>query len=339
MRTEIIAAKGNRPWQGIPGIERAGNGRLWCTFYAGGPTEPHPQNHILLTTSEADGHSWTLPEPIIARPGATRAYDPALWHDPDKRLWLLYNQANPESRDFSLWAITTEQPREAAPGWSAPRRIDLGVPFVFRLNKPAVLSTGEWLLPVTWAREAPPGWFAVGAELQGVAISTDGGGTWTLHGGVEAPPWALENMVVERRDGSLWMLIRTGSGVLWESLSDDGGRTWSPGRPTDIVNPGSRFFIGRLSSGRLLLINTPDPKRRSTLVARLSDPTDDTIFGDGLVLDPRDKVSYPDAVQSPDGRIYAVHDHDRYGTGDVVLNVFSEEEALANNAGAGHILR
>ena len=44
-------------------------------------------------------------------------------------------------------------------------------------------------------------------------ISTDQGKTWKLHGAITAPPWALENMVVELRDGRLWTLIRTGSGV------------------------------------------------------------------------------------------------------------------------------
>lgn len=117
--------------------------------------------------------------------------------------------------------------------------------------------------------------------------------------------------------------------MLWESYSSDGGRTWSAGAPTLIVNPGVRFFIRRLRSGRLLLINTPDPKRRKGLRAYLSDPRQETVFGAGLELDPRDKVSYPDAVQAPDGLIYAVHDCDRQGAGEILLDVFSEEEILA----------
>jgi len=334
MRTETIATKGDREWQGIPGIERAPNGRLWCTFYTGGPKEPHPENAILLTTSDDDGRSWTVPETIIAPPGATRAYDPALWHDPDGRLWLFYNQASRDTRDFSLRAVTTETSGDPTPRWSEPRRIDVDAPFAFRLNKPTVLSTDAWLLPVTWARAAPDGWFANGKELQGVAISTDAGATWALHGAVEAPRWALENMTVERRDGAVRMLIRTGAGVLWQSLSDDGGRTWSAARATDIVDPGSRFFIRRLASGRLLLINTPDPEHRTTLVARLSDPDDDAAFGPGLVLDPRDKVSYPDAVQAPDGRIYAVHDRGRHDAGEILLTVFSEDDVLRAEAAA-----
>ena len=226
--------------------------------------------------------------------------------------------------------MTTDHSDIADPRWSLPRKIDVDASFAFRLNKPTVLTTGEWLLPVTWAKNAPTYWFAGDQHLQGVAISTDCGQTWTLHGGVEAPYWALENMIVERRDGRLWMLIRTGSGVLWESFSTDCGRTWSAGSPTNIINPGTRFFIRRLDSGRLILINTPDPKSRRGLRAHVSDLQKETVFNAGLELDPRGNVSYPDAVQAPDGLIYAVHDCNRVrGQGEILLDVFSEDEILA----------
>ena len=48
--------------------------------------------------------------------------------------------------------------------------------------------------------------------------------------------------------------------------------------------------------------------------------------GPGLELDGRDNVSYPDAVQAPDGTIYAVHDCERHALGEIVLNVFTEDE-------------
>ncbi len=45
-----------RMFQGIPGIERAANGRLWATWYGGGVTEDD-HNYILLYTSGDDGAS------------------------------------------------------------------------------------------------------------------------------------------------------------------------------------------------------------------------------------------------------------------------------------------
>ena len=339
MKRIIVSTKGNRAWQGIPAIESAHNGRLWCAFFSGGSKEPDPENFILLTTSQDNGETWSNPASIIAPPGLTRAYDPALWHDPDGRLWLFFNQANLETKDFSVWAMTTETSHDTKPVWGKPRKVALHVPFAFRLNKPTVLTTGEWLLPVTWSRSAPEGWFAVSQQLQGVAVSTDQGEMWTLRGAVEAPKWALENMIVERTDTTLWMLIRTGSGVLWESVSIDHGQTWSEGTATNIVNPGSRFFVHRLTSGRLLLINTPDPKDRKGLFAYLSESDDGSSFGQGLELDDRGNVSYPDAVQASNGFIFSVHDCDRYGPGEILLNVFSEEEILAEQSPAGDRLK
>jgi predicted neuraminidase len=318
------ASRLGRTWRGIPGIERAANGRLWATFYTGGPKEPHPDNVIVLRTSADDGIAWSEPQVIVAPKGATRAYDPCLWHDPAGRLWLFYNQANVEEGVFDLWAMTTADSDSVDPVWDEPRRIEVDVPFAFRMNKPCVLADGTWLLPVTWARTTPEGWFPAEGQLQGVAISSDAGASWTLHGAVEAPHWALENMVVQLRDGRVWMLIRAGGGFLWQSISEDGGLTWSKGESTAIINPGTRFYIGRLASGRLLLINTPHPTQRTGLVATLSDPEDEMTFSGELVLDPREHVSYPDAVQAPDGRIFSVHDRERYGAGEILLRVFRE---------------
>ena len=99
-------------------------------------------------------------------------------------------------------------------------------------------------------------------------------------------------MLVERRDASLWMLVRTKCGI-GESVSSDGGRTWSEGRPSAIKHvPTARFFIRRLRSGRLLLVkhNPPNGKSRSHLTAFLSDD-DGATWPAGLVLDERDTVS------------------------------------------------
>jgi len=327
MQTHLVSSKSSRLWQGIPSIERSPSGRLWCTFFSGGPREPDPANRILLTSSP-DGRQWTDPVPIVDPPGSTRAYDPALWRDPDDRLWLFYNLASLEEQTYSLWALRADDADPASPAWSAPIRITIDAPFCFRLNKPTVLTSGAWVLPVTWARQVPEGWFDHDEQLQGVAISHDKGETWSLHGAIKAPPWALENMIVQLGDGTLWMLIRTGAGVLWQAHSSDDGLTWSEPSPTGIVNPGSRFFIRRLACGRLLLINTPHPQERRGLYAYLSEADNDYRFTRRLLLDARDSVSYPDAVEGPPGILHAVHDRDRQGAGEIILNVFGVEEIL-----------
>jgi len=326
LRTFTVSTKQDRLWQGIPSIERAGNGRLWAAFFTGGPKEPDVDNYVVLCSSTDGGQTWSDPASVVQFPGGMRVFDPCLWHDPSGKLWLIYNRACLDPTDHTLWAIATTNSDAASPPWSEPRQIDVGVPFAFRLNKPTVLSSGDWLLPVTWAREAPGEWFAFHNQLQGVAISTDQGGNWKLCGAVEAPAWALECMTLERLDGSLLMLTRTGAGVLWQSHSADCGRTWSEGLPTDIVNPGVRFFIRRLGCGRVLLINTPNPSERTGMWAYLSEKDDGTGFGRGLELDGRQSVSYPDAVEAPDGTIHAIHDRDRGGVGEIIYQSFRVDD-------------
>ena len=66
MRQRVISTKGERQWQGIPAIECAANGRLWCAFFSGGPKEPAPENFVLLTSSADHGLNWTEPVAIVS---------------------------------------------------------------------------------------------------------------------------------------------------------------------------------------------------------------------------------------------------------------------------------
>ncbi len=330
------AASFPRLWQGIPGLERTAGGRIFVTWYSGGTKEPDPQNTLLLATSDDQGHHFSAPVAIAGPANGARAFDPALWIDPTGKLWLIFNRGNRKAARHGVFARTCSDPDAPSPAWSDEFRIGFDVPFSFRMNKPTVLSSGDWVLPVTYANEETHDWFAGNTQLQGVGISQDQGQTWKLCGAVKAPPWALENMIVQLHDGRLWMLIRTGSGFLWESYSDDQGRTWSPAAATAIASPGSRFFIRRLASGNLLLVNHYHFKGRSHMTARIS--TDDgRTWNDGLLLDERAGVSYPDGVQDPNGLIWIVYDRDRQGAGDILLAAFREEDARAGHDVSGQV--
>jgi hypothetical protein len=215
-------------------------------------------------------------------------------------------------------------------------RVGFDAPYAFRMNKPTVLSSGEWIMPVTHAQTPIRDWFAGRRQLQGVGISTTEGLTWKPHGALRAPEWALECMVTELKDGRLWMLIRTGGGFLWESYSKDKGLNWSDAKASRIKNPGSRFFIRRLSSGNLLLVNHYKNSNRSHLTAQLS--TDDGVsWNEGLLLDERGGVSYPDGVQDKDGLIWITYDRDRNGAGEILLAKFREEDVVAGKDVSGAV--
>ena len=326
-----------RTWQGIPGLERTAKGRVFVSWFTGGTKEPAPENTVLLSHSDDGGKTFSAPQAMgLPLNDGTRCFDPCLWIDPKGRLWYIFNRGNKDTAKHDVWARICDDPDASPPVWGAEFRVGYDGPYAFRMNKPTVLSTGEWIMPVTHATETIQSWFAGPKQLQGVGISTDEGKTWSLHGALKAPEWALECMVTELKDGRLWLLTRTGGSFLWESHSTDKGRTWSEAKASTIANPGSRFFIRRLASGNLLLVNHYKFTGRSHLTAQLS--TDDgTTWNDGLLLDERKGVSYPDGVQDKDGLIWITYDRDRGGAGEILLAKFKEEDVAAGRNVSGAV--
>jgi len=333
-----------RRWQGIPGIERAANGRLWATWYSGRDGEG-PGNYVLLASRAPGASEWSSPALVVDPSPGRRAFDPCLWHDPQGRMWLFWAQSG-ETAYYDgragVWALRTELETSDAetPLWLAPRRLWHGV----MLNKPTVLSNGEWMFPIAV-------WNLNGATLKdearpyvgsGVAVSRDQGRTLEWRGAAAEVPCRSfdEHMIVERADGSLWMLIRTQYGI-GESISTDGGRTWTRGRATPLDGPNSRFFIRRLRSGRLLLVNHHNFVGRSHLTALLSEDDGCTWLG-GLLLDERRRVSYPDGVEGPDGTIHVIYDYnrgDRWAEGrdrEILLAEFTEQDVLGGRCVSDH---
>ena len=312
-----------RMFQGIPSLERAPGGRLWATWYGGGVTEDR-HNYIMLATSGDDGKTWSDLKMVIDPDGdgPVRAFDPCPWVDPEGKLWLFWCQATRGGGgDPVTYAMTTENPEEGDPTWSEPQFIHDGV----MMCKPTALSGGAWLLPTAiWGRD----------ESCRIVASTDRGVTWKLRGAASVPERKDRNcdepMLIERKDGTLWLLVRTGYGI-GESTSADGGRTWTPVMPWSVKHTTSRFFIRRLRSGNLLLVKhgaLDQRAGRSHLTAYLSDDDGKTWQG-GLLLDERGGVSYPDGAQAEGGCIYIIYDFDRTGEKFIHMAVFTEADILA----------
>ncbi len=311
-------------WLGLPGIEVTPAGRVLVVWYTGGEREPHAENTIYLSISDDGGQSFGPPEMVAGPEIGFRTFDPTLWFDPRGRLWLIYNRGNKDAGEHYVYYRLCTEPDAPCLQWGPEQRVELGVPYAFRINKPIVLANGEWLMPVTWAESTIYDWHCR-CNLQGVALSADQGETWRLYGRVQAPEWALENMVIERRDGSLLMYLRSGENTIWQSNSTDGGRTWSPGESSGIDNPKSRFHLRRLASGKWLLIKNLSPSERTGMAVYVSADEGGT-WRQAALLDERTKVSYPDATQTGDGAIWAVHDRDRNGEAEIILARFSEDD-------------
>lgn len=336
-----------RRWQGIPSIEITQKGRIFINFYSGQDAEVGG-NIMVLCVSDDNGSTFRSCETVIEHPDpACRIYDPNLWLLPNGTLWMFYTQAKGFNDGRSgVWCTACRNPDNTPLVWSSPRRIANGI----MMNKPIITKKNIWLFPCAiWCDTSG----SIPAErhnleneqFSNVYASEDNGRTITLRGHADIPNRSFdEHMIVERKDGSLWMLVRTFDGI-GESFSYDDGYTWSPGRKSSIDGPCSRFHIRRLSSGRLLLINhyqfkqrinledimnqgnVKSWKGRSHLTALLSDD-DGKTWPYSLLLDERNEVSYPDAAEGPDGYIYITYDHERVKEREILMSVITEEDIL-----------
>lgn len=321
----------NRAFQGIPSMAVTPGGRLWADWYAGKTPGEDQNNYVVLSTSGDAGKTWR--EVLVVDPdgdGPVRTFDPELWMAPDGKLRVFWAQTvGHESTVGGVWCMEIANPESGQPSWGKPARITNGV----MMCKPLVLSTGEWVLPASTWRQTD--------HSAKMVVSTDGGKTWSIRGGCNVPAAARqfdEHMFVERKDGSLWLLVRTKYGI-GESVSTDRGATWPELAPSAIVHPGARFFISRLNSGNLLLVKhgpIAEKTGRSHLTAFVS-ADDGKTWGGGLLLDERNGVSYPDGQQTADGLIRIIYDYSRTGDRHILMADFREEDASAGKAVSGAV--
>jgi CubicO group peptidase (beta-lactamase class C family)/pimeloyl-ACP methyl ester carboxylesterase len=324
-------ATGNRGFQGIPSMAVAPGGRLWANWYAGVTPGEDQNNYVVLSTSGDGGRNWQ--EVMVIDPdgpGSLRAFDPELWQAPTGRLFVFWTQAEGHNGTVAgVWSMHTDTPDSPAPDWSQPRRMTDGV----MMCKPTVLRDGTWAMPAST-------WRATDSSAR-MLTSNNLGRSWSLLGGCNVPADVRafdEHMIVERNDGALWLLARTKYGI-GQSISMDRGRTWPDLEPSEIAHTSARFFIRRLQSGNLLLVKhgaISTRTGRSHLTAFVS-ADDGATWSDGLLLDERGGVSYPDGQQTSDGLIRIIYDYNRQTDRHILMAAFREEDAVAGGDVSGHV--
>ncbi len=321
----IEYSRATRRFEGIPSIACSSQGRLWATWYAGTTPGEDQNNYVILATSINNGETWD--EVMVVDPdgpGPIRAYDPELWADPEGRLWFFWAQqitsSSPAKSPAELWVMNTVNAGDMQPAWSPPKKITCGV----MMCKPSVLSTGEWCLPVSaWMQPT---------DSARCVLSTDHGRTWEIRGACHVPIDVRsydEHRIIEKKDATLIMWVRTKYGI-GESISTDHGLTWSNLTPSAVKHTNSRFFMGRLASGNLLLVKNGSLHEdcgRSHLTAFLSTDEGKT-WPYSLLLDERSRVSYPDADQCKNETIYITYDFDRVGAREILMARLTEKDIM-----------
>ncbi len=334
-----------RVWQGIPSIEKTKGGRLFATFYSGDVKE-NAGNYCVLLQSDDDGKTWIDPVAVAyINENTDRCYDPCLWIDPQDRLWFTWAEHGSNRR---VMAAICSEPDADVLTWKEP--IEIGGDVM--MNKPIVLSSGEWLFPsAVWEKSLwiGPTTLTGGKDTKNgskVYVSKDFGETFQELGGADIPFRSFdEHMILEKNDGTIEMYVRTRYGI-GKSTSYDRGHSWSPGIDSGLKGPDTRFHIRRLRSGNVLVMNHLNYTGRNNLTAFLSED-DGKTYPFTLLLDARSNVSYPDVTEDADGNIYIIYDRERGGflssleqaehaAREILMVKITEEDIRSGNADAVH---
>ena len=134
----------------------------------------------------------------------------------------------------------------------------------------------------------------------------------------------MEPGVVELADGRLLMIIRTSTGYLYRSWSDDNGTTWSKAEQTDIVSPESPATLKVLPNGRgLLLVWNNNPEAVKNYRARRNPMTIAVSRDNGMTWEnirniedsPANSYAYTSIVYVKDSAILTYYDTEQWSKG------------------------
>jgi len=244
-------------------------------------------------------------------------WNPVLFQPPAQPLTLFYKVGPSPSKWWGMVKTSTDGGRT----WSEARRLSDGVLGPIK-NKPVVLSDGGWLAPSS--TEGADGW-QVHFEL-----SRDAGKTWTIIGPVAKGPAleAIQPSLLFHRGGELQALCRTKQGVIAQTWSKDGGKTWSALTAVPLPNPNSGTDAVTLADGRQLIVYNHAAHRANEAKGNRW-PLDVAISDDGLewrhVLtletEPnKNGYSYPAVIQASDGLVHITYTWDRTRIKHVALD-------------------
>ncbi|NLC68179.1 MAG: exo-alpha-sialidase [Clostridiaceae bacterium] len=240
------------------------NGDTLAAWF-GGTAEKNPDTAIWHSRRK-DG-KWSYPE-VLADEKGIALWNPVLFNAPDGRIFLYYKVGENTNEWHTKYIISSDNgiswtdPGELVPG-------DIGGRGPVK-NKPVVLHDGTWLAPASVESKY---WDSF------VDITADGGRTWTaaslvpINHGKFCGKGVIQPTIWESEPNRVHMLLRSTSGRIYRSDSEDGGRTWCEIYETSLPNNNSGIDAAKLDDGSIALVYNPVGKNwgpRTPLVVSLS---------------------------------------------------------------------
>ncbi len=131
---------------------------------------------------------------------------------------------------------------------------------------------------------------------------------------------AIQPSILFHPDGKLQAIGRTRSQRIFETWSEDGGKSWTTVGLLGLPNPNSGIDAVTLADGRHLLVYNDCEKGRSPLNVAVS--RDGKTWQAALVLEDesRKEFSYPAVIQASDGKVHITYTWNRQRIKHVVVD-------------------
>ena len=257
-------------------------------------------NDVCIYLSRRSSGTWSTPEKV-AEDKESPCWNPVLFRERKTGEVTLFYKAGPSPSSWSgFYRRSTDNGATFGESYILPAGL-LG-PIK---NKPIQLADGTILAPTSV--ESHQAWACW------VERSTDNGRTWTRQGPIHHPRHPrgiIQPSILQRKDGSLFMLMRSTSAIGQVCIADsrDAGLTWSAARAVDeLPNPNSGTDAVTLADGRHVLVYNPTHKGRTPLVLALSEDDGQSWRQVKVLEDEPGEYSYPAVIQAADGSVHTTY--------------------------------
>ena len=133
-------------------------------------------------------------------------------------------------------------------------------------------------------------------------------------------PGGEQPTVIQRDNGDLLSLIRGNPRIL-ESISGDGGETWTKPQPTKLKCPDSGIAMTKLKSGRVLVAYNDTDQSDRTPFNVIQSTDEGKTWEDIRVLEQDwGEFSYPCIIQASDGMIHLTYTYRRFSIKHVAFD-------------------
>lgn len=334
-----------RKWQGIPSIGKDRFGNLYVAWIASASCAGEcNENYLTVSLSKDNGKSWSANKLILdVNPqDSTRLKDPNFFNDKFGNLYMYWGKhVQKKSVVAKEWAISwysklfLSNDDNNTICYSPPRRIAEGIMlnkfFYSSVSDQVVFPIAYWHVGVGDPELHQPFIYKANYGPKNL-VDFKKVGFIPLDGSVK---YIYEHMIVQLKNETYFGMVRTPKGIYYSKSKD--GNTWEKGRKFTVLGAttDSRFYLGKLNSGRLILIFN-NATTRTNMTVCLSDD-DGATWPYKMVIDNRDDgffgVSYPDMIETDPGILNIVYDYLRAPVGTINFIQIKEEDIINNNSG------